>query len=363
MRKVENNLLTENQFAKLIVLTMFGVCVMSLPNNMVKEAKQDGWMSIIVASIYPFYIVFIAAFLSKKYPNQNILVLSKRYLGKIVGTTMNFLFLITFIMYLLFEAAGIGNFLRTYIIDFLNNFQFLIILIPITAFTAYKGLKVLSKMSEIIFYNLIIMGAISLLVLPRGSYLNLCPVFQSGVIKIVQGVKNGIYDYVGIEMILLIYPRIKDKNKVLKSGLKGVLFTCFSYTWVTIAAIYYLGVSIINKALWSGLYILESLRVPIINNFRVVSMFLFTFVSVTVVSTYYYCFGLIIKDFFSGINRKMIFITSVPIMIILCLYLGNEIKLRELIALTIPFAVIYNVFYVTIIAMLSIIKKESKNEA
>ena len=362
MRKVENNLLTENQFTKLLIATMFGVGIMRLPNSMVKTAKQDGWITVIISAIYPLYILCMAAFLSHNYPNDNILVLSKKYLGNVLGSIMNFMFLIVFVIYLAFEAVGINNFLSTYIIDFLSNFQFFIVFIPITAFTAYKGLKVLSKFSELVFYSYITIGVISLLVLYKGSYLNLCPVFTSGVLKILQGVKNSLFQYVGIEMVLLIYPRISNKNKVFSSGVKGILYTCFSYTWVTFATIYYLGASIINKALWSSIYIIESVRVPVVNNFRVVAMFSFVLICILVVSLYYYSCGLIIKDFLKSISRKTILIVTAPIIIILCLYLGNEIRLRELIALIIPYAVIFNLFYVTIIVLLIFTKKVNKNK-
>lgn len=362
MSKVESNLLTSNQVTKVIILTMIGVGFLSLPNNMVKVVKQDGWIIPIVSGIYPLYMVLIAAFLSKKHPNENILVLSKKYLGEILGLLTNFIFLISFILYLIFETAGIDNFLRTYIIAFLSSFQFLIVFIPFTAFAAYKGLKVLGTVSEIVFYIFILILLVTLLSLTKGSYLNLMPVLSNGPAEIVKGIIPGIYSYSGVEMILLVYPRVDDKSKIMYSSVKAILITCVAYTWIVFAAIFYFGVSIINKTLWSTLFVIESLRLPIINNFRFVAMFLWTFISVTVVSMYFYSCVFIIRDYMKKVSRKTIFIALTPLVMVLCLHVKTEVNRREFISLLLPYVVIYNVLYVTIIAILIIIKKGHNNE-
>ncbi len=64
---------------------MLGVGILSLPNDVIKIAKQDGWISVLLGAIYPLYMVFIATYLSKNYPKDNMLTLSKKFFGKILG--------------------------------------------------------------------------------------------------------------------------------------------------------------------------------------------------------------------------------------------------------------------------------------
>lgn len=362
MKKVESNLLTPNQFTKIIVLSIIGIGIFNLPNDMVKGAKQDGWISIIIGVIYPLFIVLMASFFSKIYPDKNILVLSKKYLGNILGSIMNFIFLLVFIIYIVFEAVGVSNLLRTYVIDFLSSFRFLIIVIPLTAFTAYKGLKVLSFISEIVFFNVIIVVIITLISLYRGSYLNVMPILQGGILNVIKNAKNSLYAYAGVEVILLIYPRISDTKKITFSSIKAILITCIVNTWFTFVTIYYFGVNIINKTFWAGLYIVESLRIPLINNFRLSAMFLYIFVSINILCVYYYCCGAIAKDFIKNLSRKKFFLATVPLMIILCLLIKNEVMRREYFSRIFPFTVAFNIFYVSIISLLIIVKKGINHE-
>ena len=116
----KNNLLTSNQMCYLLLGMMINEGVLLLPNNVVKFAKQDGWISVIIGAAYPIYMLFIAIYIGKRFPQDNILILSKKYFGNILGSILNFLFSITFIFYLASSATGISNFLRCLCIKLLK---------------------------------------------------------------------------------------------------------------------------------------------------------------------------------------------------------------------------------------------------
>lgn len=362
MSKVENNLLTPSQFTKILIFSIIGIDILSLPNDMVKYAKQDGWLVPILGLIYPLYIVFSAVFLSQKHSGDNILVLSKKYLGNVLGSIMNFIFLLILIGYISFQCVQTADFFIIYVINFLNSFQFYIIFIPIVSYTAFKGLKVLGSVSEIVFYIFILLLAITILALYRGSYLNLFPVFRCGILNIIKEVPYGIYSYSGIAVILLLFPHISDKNKVISSSVKGVLISCGIYFWFTAATIVYLGVRIMKKCMWPATYIIESLRVPFIKDFGFFSSFLLIFITIMCTSIYFYSSAIIIKDLFKSLDRKIIITTLAVITFGLCLYLSDEVKLREVMALALPISVTFNFLYVLIILLLIIIKKVGNNE-
>ncbi|MCS4463814.1 spore germination protein [Clostridium botulinum] len=60
-----DNELTEMQFTLILIGSMMGVGILSLPNDVIKISKQDGWISVLLGSVYPLYIVFIANYLGK----------------------------------------------------------------------------------------------------------------------------------------------------------------------------------------------------------------------------------------------------------------------------------------------------------
>ena len=362
MSKVESNLLTPNQFSKLIILGIISVSILSLPNDVVTTAKQDGWISVILGAIYPLYVILCSLYIVKRCPKESILELNKKFFGKLVGNLLNVVMLFKFTFYLVFETSGVSNFFRTYIIEFLPSHRVIFLIVSMAAFCAYKGIKSLGKMSELIFYNLIATMAIGILALTKGSILNVMPVFGSGSINIIKGVRGVIYSYAGMEIILLIHPYINDISKLKDACLKAAAVICSVYTWVTFVTVFYLSHSIIPKATWSSLYIFESIRVPIINNFRIIMMSFWLYVSIITVSISYFVCGLTTVNMFKRLKKSTFYLLTVPVMFSLSMLLSEEVKRREILNLMIAPVVIFNVTYVFVMVLTVHFKKGKSNE-
>jgi spore germination protein (amino acid permease) len=357
MKKVENNLLTPSQFSKILILSVIAIGILSLPNEVVIFSKQDGWISVILGAVYPLYIIVCTLYIARRYPEENVLTLNIKFFGKFIGSIFNMALLIIHIFYTVSEISGISNFFRVYIVEFISSFRLMFLISSIAAFSAYKGLKNLGRISEVVFYNVILTAAIGILVLTKGSILNIKPVFGSGVMNIVKGTKGGIYAYAGMETLIFLYPYISDKKKLKNSCIKATGIICAVYTWVTFATIFYLGHRVIPKARWSTLYIIESFRVPIINNFRFVMMFLWVFVSVNSISINYYFCDFITRSLFIRVKRKIFYVLSVPLMVYISMFLNEEVKRREYVESVMLYVLVFNIMYIALMFYMAYVKK------
>jgi hypothetical protein len=137
---------------------------------------------------------------------------------------------------------------------------------------------------------------------------------------------------------------------------------CLGYTWVTFATIYYLGHRIIPKAMWSSLFIIESLRLPIINNFRFIVMFLWTFVSITAASLNFYACELVVKDLFKNLKRNIFYFLLVPAIFYASTLLGEEVKRREIVHLAAGIILVFDALYIFLMVLIVYFKKEKAHE-
>lgn len=151
-----DNELTEMQFTLILIGSMMGVGILSLPNDVIKISKQDGWISVLLGSVYPLYIVFIANYLGKNYPKENMLMLSKKFFGKMLGTILNLIFILHFIIISTKVASDVSNVLHIYVVQFLDKWSMLIVMYCIIAYAIYGGTKTVGKLNEIIFFSTII---------------------------------------------------------------------------------------------------------------------------------------------------------------------------------------------------------------
>ena len=109
MNKSNSNLLDDYEVIGLIVGFVIAIGFLSLPGGVAKEAKQDGWISILVGAIYPLVESLLCIYYCKKHPNEDILILSKKFLGKKIGTVCNLLFLVQSIFFIATMCSGLLN--------------------------------------------------------------------------------------------------------------------------------------------------------------------------------------------------------------------------------------------------------------
>ena len=251
MKKVKSNDITPGEVTFLLVGSMIGVGILSLPNKLVAIANQDAWISAFIGAVYPLYMAIIASFLCKRYPKKNILSLSKKCFGKFVGSILNIIFLLYFVFLTTSIAFQVSLIKGTLLADFLSIPRLLIVILCLAAYTSIKGLKVLGRLNQLMFILTIILTLILCLALFEGTYLNICPILGSGVVNILKASKQSGFAYGGIEILFLIYPFVTEKTKIMKSSIKSVLITAIIYTWITFITIYYIGIDIITKMNWS----------------------------------------------------------------------------------------------------------------
>ena len=225
MQIEKKNLLTPNEVTFILMGIIIDVTVASLPNDVMVAARQDGWISVLIGAIYPLYVALLAIYVSKKFPKENILALSKRYLGTALGTILNFLFLLSFFSYFPPLISTIGIIIRTEAVPSLTPLKIYLIILFIGAYAASKGIKVLGRISAITFWMLIVIMIPTIAILKEGSYLNVSPIFGTGIVNILKGSLACVYDYSLMELIFLIYPFINDSSKIKNSVLRAVGFT------------------------------------------------------------------------------------------------------------------------------------------
>lgn len=353
MDKKANNLLTNTEYTYIIVGAIIGISVLSLPRNVTEVAKQDGWISAAIGLIYPIYIVLLAGYISKKFPNDNILAVSKKCFGSILGTIFNFLFLIQYVIYFTAISAAFSNVYRTFVIDFMSNIKVIAVVIALGLYMASKNIKELGRISEIIFYCTILVVFIPLFSLKGSNVLNILPICGSGVKKIIEGSLKTIFAYCNAEIIFLIYPFLGDKKNVKKFGIIAVLIVTFIYTWSVFITIFYLGPEITIKRIWPYMTSAGSVSVPIINNFIFLFMFLWCFVVFRNIALHGFAIQCISSSLYSKFSSKKFLAAIYPVLLGITYYLyPNEIVRRNITEVVAPILIIYNLLYATAIAIL-----------
>lgn len=358
--KRKNELLAPIELLSLIVGNMIGVGILTLPKEVGRYAHEDGWIAIILGSIYPFYLALLGIYMNKKYPNNNILFLSKKFCGKFIGNIFNFLFLMGFIFNFCSTLVFMSNVIRIYLVYFLSQFKTILAIISVVFYASTKDLKVIARLNLVIFYITICLLVVPASVLKSGSLLNIQPVFFSNIKDIFKASIQSSFAYSGMEIFFLVYPYVNDKKNIKKYTLISVLIVMLFYIWSNFLTLFYLGDELISKLKWPFIATAETLVIPIVNNFRYIFMYLWSIIIVKTLTNVYFTITFTINDWVKKFDRKYICFIMAPILLWISTNLGNEVKFKDISKYCVPIITTFNIAFVTIIAFL--IKRDDRNE-
>jgi spore germination protein KB len=209
-----------------LIFTMeFGMTALFTVSNPVFLAKQDAWISMIIATLISLFTTFVAVKLSLLYPEQTFIQYSQSILGKWLGK-------IILVPYFLMWVSVTGIILREYAdFVFLALFSstplWIVILIMLGAIvyvTYTGGLRSIGRCSEIIG-PISVVGVVLILLLSikDWDWLRLLPVYSnSGFLPIVKG-SLAPASFLGESfMVVMLIAFMSKPQRALISSLFGV---------------------------------------------------------------------------------------------------------------------------------------------
>ncbi|NFL54558.1 spore gernimation protein [Clostridium botulinum] len=364
MANNRNDVLSTSQTTLMVAGSMIGIGILSLPANLTKVAHNDGWIGVIIGSLYPFYMVLCALIIFKdsSYQNTNIVEISKIYFGRFFGNLLAFIFTLQFLAYIIVTTGNISNMLRVYLVLFLEQYKLAIPILLISVYTASKGIGALGRINEVIFYASIPLILLTAVALKQGNILNIKPILGTPILTILKASIEPVYSFVGIEIIFLIVPLMKDKTKIKSSFLRATVIIVFLYIWLSFVSIYYLGADIAKNLYWPTLSIAETISIPGISNFKFVFMFLWSSIIFKTIANQNYFFYYSLSSIFKKINSNILYLLVFLFAAISVSRLDSFIFLKKINEGISIFYLIFNLIFITTITAIKIIKNGGKNE-
>ncbi|MBP2655183.1 MAG: hypothetical protein H6Q73_2752 [Firmicutes bacterium] len=356
MRKINANLLSEFELMGTIIGWTVAVGLLSLPASVVSSAKQDGWIAVLIGAVYPFYVILFGSIIIKYYPNITIMDLSKKFLGKVFGNLLNFLFMAQWLFYLVAVIGAANNLLIVYSVWFMTPLKITLVYALLLAWGSTKGLKILAKMdvAGLLFLSLLLLS--SFIAFTKGDILNIQPVFDTPILKLLEASKSMVFAYANMELLLVIHPFVKNKKKIVKVALISVIIVIVIYLLVVVTALLFFGPDIVPTMFWPFYFVSEGIKLTGINNFRYILMIFWPLIIFRNATMVYYAAAAVMGSITGMANKKWC-ILFFPV-IFLALLFENEVQRRDFIDKVIPWVTIFNVLYVLIISLIALVKNK-----
>ena len=256
--------ITSSQLMTFILATQVGTGILTLPSDLAKIVGHDGWISVLLVGIIATFSSIIIVKLMERYKNQSIYGINKLLYGKYLGTAINIILLLYFIIV---AAVNVRIFLivvRSMVLKSTPPLILTIFIIIPSFYLVWYGLKSLCRFNITVYFSMFAVVFLLLLTSKFFKLTFLMPFGEAGLNQITSGAFSTFYSLLGFEIITVIYPYITDKDKTVKymAG-ANIISVLFSATLVITTTAFF-GENMLKHLVFPLFSLARSYKAPIL---------------------------------------------------------------------------------------------------
>lgn len=259
-----NDKISSSQLRSMIATFTAGTTIIVVAGDIVNIAKQDAWMSTIIAMLFGCIALLIYINLSKLYPNMTFLQMLELAFGKWIGKTISLGFIFICIITLTQVTWYVGRFVKTQNMPETPMYAINIFVIIPVLIGIYYGIETIGRSSKIFaiaFTSLFCLGMV--LVAPKSNVENLLPILENGFVPVLKATFIIIHYMVfPIIIMLMVYPtNVQNDNKVNKAIFTGFIWGSMLVILGNIMSILVLGDTIASRASYPTYLLAKEIQV------------------------------------------------------------------------------------------------------
>ncbi|WP_078544125.1 GerAB/ArcD/ProY family transporter [Litchfieldia alkalitelluris] len=251
--------------------SQIGIGVLGFQRIIAKEAGKDSWMAILLAALCVHIIVFIMYRMLKE-SKGDLISIHQLTFGKWMGNGLSLFFIVYLVLKSIAILRSYVEVIQVWMFPELNLWVFNLYFLLLVIYIVTGGFRVVAGIclfSIILPFYLIfsIMFPIEF-----SSFRNLVPPFTHSVVDILKATKSMSLTVIGFEILLLIYPYIKNPEKSKKWAHLGVMYSTFIFLLTGVVSLIFFSEGQLEKMIWATLSMWKIVEIPIVERFEYVGI-------------------------------------------------------------------------------------------
>ncbi|WP_028400713.1 GerAB/ArcD/ProY family transporter [Ectobacillus panaciterrae] len=220
---LEKGKISSFQMGIMMYPVVVGTADLLLPGITAKFAKNDLWISPIIASLTGLFTVYIAYQLHRLYPKQTIIQYSEHIIGRIPGKILGIIYLFFFLHVNGLIIRQYGEFIIGTSLPRTPLSVIISTIILVCAFAVRGGLEVLGRASQLFVPIVILLwGVILILLIPDMDPKNILPILEKGIVPPIMGAITPMGWFTHFILISFLLPFVTDQEKGMKWGIISI---------------------------------------------------------------------------------------------------------------------------------------------
>ncbi|UJL46908.1 GerAB/ArcD/ProY family transporter [Virgibacillus sp. NKC19-16] len=303
-----------------LVQTMVGVGILSLPFQTYKAAGHDGWISILISGFLIQFIVLLIWLLCKRFPNLTLFDFSTLIVGKTLGNVINFLYIVYLLMIVGYVFIVINDIFIRWIFPETPEWMFLIIGIALLVYGCMGTIRNMVSLFSFLFLFILFLFFITLLTFrdPVIDVRHLFPIGSTGGWTILKSTIEILPSFIGFETLLIYFAFMKQPKSfsAVKGAFSAVFFVTLFYTYIVIISTIMFSPGEINVVPEPVLYMLSAIDIHILQRLDLIFLSIWGIVVATTIISYAFLGSMGISKLLHVKHKTAVFLSGVFVLFI-----------------------------------------------
>ncbi|BBI36377.1 GerAB/ArcD/ProY family transporter [Cohnella abietis] len=275
--------ITSGQLMILIIQTQIGIGILFLPSTVEAVAKNDAWISVLMAGVASSLMILIMWALSRRFPSMILFDYLPLLLGKIAGKIVHVIYAMLFILECSLVMVMFADVVRDWVFASTPIWVILALMLGTSVYMAVARIQLIARFFVLTFGLIFVLILISTYAYRDADIMYILPVNGVGFPSIFKGMEKSLSSLFGFEILLLCYPNVIGvSKKILKAAMFGNIFSTCIYSFLVFTCLIVFSPEELRVIPQPVLYMVKSLSFTV---FERADLYFLTIWVVVVVST------------------------------------------------------------------------------
>ena len=258
-----NDKISIRQLQVLMIINIFGTGVGILPRVTAEIANQDGWLLVVIATLFAMGCVYLITGLCQHYPDKSFFEYSSLLISKPLAFLLTMGLVIRLVLHLGLTIRLSLEVITQAMLPTTPLWIPTLLILLVSGYGASKGYETRARLAEIlIFIVLIPIGLVFTIAAFNVDYSNILPVLTTPKSTLLYGGISTLQAFIGIELLLLCYPYVTKHTRIRGAALTSVLVLGAIMTLTTIITLSRFGIYSIKSQIWPVIAMMDSTNLP-----------------------------------------------------------------------------------------------------
>lgn len=333
-----------------------GVGIHGFQRLIYQDAKQDAWISILISFVFAHFLVFIMIKTLEMFPSNDLYGIHEEMFGKLIGNIFNCIYIFYYSFAFLVIIKNYIEVINVWVFPNLSSTFLGASLLIVVIYAFNGGFRVIAGICFFSFIFTLWVPSILFIPMKYSDINQLLPVFDNQIKDILKGAYSMTFTIIGFEIINVVYPYVKEKNKVQKYTHLSLLATLILYLAIMLITLTYFSGPQLEKTIWATLNLFSIIKFPFIERVEIITICLWMVIILPNLCLFAWSAHRGVIRMFNISAKKFIWIFS-TIILIFMLFIKSRTQINAINNIFSQFGFIIVFVYPLFIYLIALIKK------